>query len=125
MSCHPSQQAVPAGKGWGAGALLMRSPPSPLRSTLLAVTSHHSVSQPTAAPRRCGFTNWTTTALGCDDFYTDPNAIQLYKNYVTTCCSASTPSPALRLRQRPHHHGCAAGPVTFRGFPSTMFQGCL
>ena len=34
--------------------------------------------------RRCGFTNWTTTALGCDDFYTDPNAIQLYKNYVRT-----------------------------------------
>ena len=43
-----------------------------------------ALSQPTAAPRRCGFTNWTTTALGCDDFYTDPNAIQLYKNYVRT-----------------------------------------
>ena len=33
---------------------------------------------------RCGFTNWTTTALGCDDFYTDPNAIAIYKNYVKT-----------------------------------------
>jgi mannan endo-1,4-beta-mannosidase len=35
-------------------------------------------------PHRCGFTNWTTTALGCDDFYTDPNAIAIYKNYVKT-----------------------------------------
>lgn len=33
---------------------------------------------------RCSYTNWTTTALGCDDFYTDPNAIQLYKNHVKT-----------------------------------------
>lgn len=33
---------------------------------------------------RCSYTNWTTTAMGCDDFYTDPNAIQLYKNHVRT-----------------------------------------
>ena len=31
---------------------------------------------------RCAYTNWTTTARGCDDFFTDPNTIQLYKNHV-------------------------------------------
>ncbi|EIE27747.1 glycoside hydrolase [Coccomyxa subellipsoidea C-169] len=33
---------------------------------------------------KCSYTNWTTTALGCDDFYTDPNSIKLYKNHVRT-----------------------------------------
>jgi len=33
---------------------------------------------------RCAYTNWTTTATGCDDFFTDPNAIQLYKNHIRT-----------------------------------------
>ncbi len=37
-----------------------------------------------ACAGRCSYTNWTTTALTCDDFYTDPNAIQLYKNHVKT-----------------------------------------
>ena len=37
-----------------------------------------------AHARRCSYTNWTTTALGCDDFYTDPNSIKLYKNHVKT-----------------------------------------
>ncbi|CAL5224249.1 g6902 [Coccomyxa viridis] len=31
---------------------------------------------------KCAYTNWTTTARGCDDFFTDPNTIQLYKNHV-------------------------------------------
>lgn len=34
------------------------------------------------APCRCAYTNWTTTARGCDDFFTDPNVITLYKNHV-------------------------------------------
>lgn len=33
---------------------------------------------------RCAYTNWTTTATSCDDFFTDPNAIQLYKNHIRT-----------------------------------------
>ena len=33
---------------------------------------------------RCAYTNWTTTATDCDDFFTDPNAIQLYKNHIRT-----------------------------------------
>ncbi len=37
-----------------------------------------------AVPCRCAYTNWTTTATDCDDFFTDPNAIQLYKNHIRT-----------------------------------------
>ena len=33
---------------------------------------------------RCAYTNWTTTATDCNDFFTDPNAIQLYKNHIRT-----------------------------------------
>ncbi|CAL5224413.1 g7095 [Coccomyxa viridis] len=33
---------------------------------------------------KCAYTNWTTTATDCDDFFTDPNAIQLYKNHIRT-----------------------------------------
>ena len=33
---------------------------------------------------RCAYTNWTTTATDCNDFFTDPNAIQLYKNHLRT-----------------------------------------
>ncbi|CAK0785548.1 hypothetical protein CVIRNUC_008758 [Coccomyxa viridis] len=33
---------------------------------------------------KCAYTNWTTTATDCNDFFTDPNAIQLYKNHIRT-----------------------------------------
>lgn len=36
---------------------------------------------------RCWYTNLTNTASDCDDFYTDPNAITLYKNWVQTITS--------------------------------------
>ena len=32
---------------------------------------------------RCSYTNWTSSAHSCDDFYTDRQAINLYKNHVT------------------------------------------
>ena len=31
---------------------------------------------------RCSYTNWTSSAHSCDDFYTDRQAINLYKNHV-------------------------------------------
>ncbi len=31
---------------------------------------------------RCSYTNWTSTARQCDDFFSDRNAIELYKNHV-------------------------------------------
>ncbi len=31
---------------------------------------------------RCAYTNWTTSAKDCNDFYTDVNAIKLYKQHV-------------------------------------------
>jgi mannan endo-1,4-beta-mannosidase len=37
-----------------------------------------------SAQHRCAYTNWTTTATSCNDFFSDPNAIQLYKNHVRT-----------------------------------------
>lgn len=36
---------------------------------------------------RCYYTNYTTTASTCDDFFTDTNAIQLYKDWVKTITS--------------------------------------
>lgn len=33
---------------------------------------------------RCAYTNWTATAKDCNDFYTDVNAIKLYKRHVKT-----------------------------------------
>ena len=33
---------------------------------------------------RCWYTNSTLTANNCDEFYTDPNAIMLYKQYAKT-----------------------------------------
>ena len=39
-----------------------------------------SVIQPAAC--RCSYTNWTSSAHSCDDFYTDRQAINLYKNHV-------------------------------------------
>ena len=32
---------------------------------------------------RCSYTNWTSSAHSCDDFYTDRQAINLYKNHVS------------------------------------------
>ncbi|CAK0785325.1 hypothetical protein CVIRNUC_008532 [Coccomyxa viridis] len=32
---------------------------------------------------KCSYTNWTSSAHSCDDFYTDRQAINLYKNHVT------------------------------------------
>ncbi|CAL8463704.1 g3238 [Coccomyxa elongata] len=31
---------------------------------------------------KCAYTNWTTTAKDCNDFYTDVNAVKLYKQHV-------------------------------------------
>ncbi|CAL8463699.1 g3233 [Coccomyxa elongata] len=31
---------------------------------------------------KCSYTNWTSTARQCDDFFSDRNAIDLYKNHV-------------------------------------------
>ena len=38
----------------------------------------------TSHARRCSYTNWTSTARQCDDFFSDRNAINLYKNHVKT-----------------------------------------
>ena len=35
-----------------------------------------------ACADRCSYTNWTSTARQCDDFFSDRNAIDLYKNHV-------------------------------------------
>lgn len=35
-----------------------------------------------ACAGRCSYTNWTSTARECDDFFSDRNAIDLYKNHV-------------------------------------------
>ncbi len=51
---------------------------------LTALLPHHRTAHDGSAMLlcRCAYTNWTTTARGCDDFFTDPNVIQLYKNHV-------------------------------------------
>lgn len=32
---------------------------------------------------RCSYTNWTTSAHGCDDFFTDRQAIDMYKAHTS------------------------------------------
>ena len=34
------------------------------------------------APCRCAYTNWSTTAHECDDFFTDPQAMSLFKQHI-------------------------------------------
>ena len=53
----------------------------------IAVTAKVPASSRSLFPCRCWYTNLTNTASNCDDFYTDANAITLYKGWVKTIAS--------------------------------------
>jgi len=47
---------------------------------LLISLASNWIYAPNTTGTKCYYTNFTTTALDCDDFFTDKNAIQLYKD---------------------------------------------
>jgi mannan endo-1,4-beta-mannosidase len=48
---------------------------------LIVALASNWIYNPTMSGTKCWYTNSTLTATGCDDFFTDVNAIQLYKDY--------------------------------------------